>query len=66
MPLCIEKSLKPRKYRPGVPLKEEQRDILQAIVDCDPFWEISTNLFSFYYGLPDEREALRELVQQSQ
>lgn len=35
-------------------------------VDYAPFREIPTNLFSFYYGLPDEREALRELVRHLQ
>jgi hypothetical protein len=33
--------------------------ILQAIVDADKVWEIPTNLFSFFYGLPDSRDALR-------
>lgn len=54
------------KYDPNKVLIERRIVVLQAIVDCDPFWEIPTNIFSFYHGLPDEREALRELVQQSQ
>jgi hypothetical protein len=35
---------------------------LQAIVDADKVWEIPTNLFSCFYGLPDSREALQALL----
>lgn len=51
-------------YEPDKPLIDIQRDVLQSIVDCDPFWEIPTNLFSYYYGLLDEREALRHLLEE--
>lgn len=40
------------------------RGILQAIADADKVWEIPTNLFSFFYGLPDSREGLRALLSQ--
>ncbi len=36
---------------------------LQAIVDAKKVWEIPTNLFSFFYGLPDSREDLRALLE---
>lgn len=39
--------------------------ILQAIVDADKVWEVPTNLFSFFYGLPDSREALHTLIHQT-
>ncbi len=39
-----------------------QGQALRAIVDQDKVWEIPTNLFSFFYGLPDSREALRALI----
>ncbi len=35
---------------------------IEAIVNCDPFWQIPTNLFSFFYGLPDSRDELRALL----
>ncbi|MDP9315937.1 MAG: hypothetical protein M3R24_34630 [Chloroflexota bacterium] len=38
--------------------------ILEAIVNTDTVWHIPTNLFSFYFGLPDSREALRTLLTQ--
>jgi hypothetical protein len=43
-------------------LEGERLKILQIIIDCDPFWQIPTNLFSFFYGLPDNRDELRKLV----
>lgn len=49
-------------YQPEKKLTEHQQQALKAIVDCDAFWEIPTNLFSFFYSLPDEREALRDLL----
>jgi hypothetical protein len=39
---------------------------IRAIVENDKFWELPTNLFSFFYGLPDSREALRQLVEDGQ
>lgn len=40
-----------------------QKEILAAIVKCDVFWELPTNLFSFFYGLPDSRDELARLVE---
>lgn len=51
-----------RHYQSEKPLTDVQKLALDAIVSCNPFWEIPTNLFSFYYGLPDDREALRQLI----
>jgi len=56
--------LKRGQYNPDKPLMDRQKQVLQAIVDCDPFWEIPTNLFSYFYGLPDDREELRRLANQ--
>jgi len=39
------------------------RAILQAIVAADRVWERPTNLFSYFYGLPDSRDELRRLVE---
>jgi hypothetical protein len=39
-----------------------RKSILQALVDADKVWERPTNLFSFFYGLPDSRDALRALL----
>ena len=39
-----------------------QRQLLTAIANLDRFWEIPTNLFSFFYGLPDTREELRAFL----
>ncbi len=45
-----------------VRLDQRQRAVLEFIVNCDLFWEHPTNLFSHYYGLPDERNALQKLL----
>lgn len=37
--------------------------MLQKIIGCDKFWQIPTNLFSVFYGLPDSRDGLRGLLQ---
>lgn len=42
-----------------------QRQLLTAIANLDRFWEIPTNLFSFFYDLPDTREELRALLAKS-
>jgi hypothetical protein len=52
-----------QRYVVGGRLGENQRFALRTIVDCEPFWEIPTNLFSFFYGLPDDRDELRKLAQ---
>lgn len=36
---------------------------LKAIVAADRVWERPTNLFSYFYGLPDSRDELRKLVE---
>ncbi len=36
--------------------------IIEAIVNTDAVWHTPTNLFSFYFGLPDSRDALRRLL----
>lgn len=51
-----------RTYTTDKPLLPDQKAALEAIVACDAFWEQPTNVFSFFYGLPDDREALRLLV----
>ena len=40
----------------------KQKVVIEFIVNCDAFWVHPTNMFSHFYGLPDEREALRELI----
>lgn len=45
---------------PYIPYGRTQ--ILEAIVNTDIVWQTPTNLFSFYYGLPDSRDALRRLL----
>lgn len=55
-----------RNYTISGILNGEQRDVITAIVACDPFWELPTNLFSFFYGLPDSREELQALVQSNE
>jgi hypothetical protein len=43
----------------------ETNRIIRSIVENDIFWKIPTNLFSFFYGLPDDREELRKLIAES-
>lgn len=40
------------------------RPILQAIAAADRVWERPTNLFSYFYGLPDKRDALLRLAEE--
>ena len=37
------------------------RLILHAIAAADRLWELPTNLFSYFFGLPDSRQALHKL-----
>jgi|GEM_PF-4043238 len=53
---------KPFFYRPGHGFANYQPTILKTIINCDPFWELPSNLFSFYYRLPDDRDELREMI----
>ncbi len=39
------------------------RTVLQAIAAADPVWERPTNLFSYFFGLPDSRDELRRLAE---
>ncbi|MBN1123034.1 MAG: hypothetical protein JXJ17_18300 [Anaerolineae bacterium] len=41
---------------------QKERTVLQAIVNANIVWENPTNLFSYFYGLPDSREELRDLL----
>jgi hypothetical protein len=52
----------PKQYRKGL-FSSEQKSALQAIVNSERFWSIPTNLFSFFYGLPDSRDELRALIE---
>lgn len=42
-----------------------QKQLLQSVVNCEPFWKVPTNLLSFFYGLPDNRDELRKLISES-
>lgn len=55
----------PRSFNPAKPKLNQphQKEIIAAIVACDVFWELPTNLFSFFYGLPDSRDKLVRLVE---
>lgn len=56
-----------RVYDPATEkLVEVQQFVLNAIIHCDRFWELPTNLFSFFFGLPDDRDTLRALVAKNQ
>ncbi len=46
-------------------ISPEQKQILKSILNCQPFWELPTNLLSFFYGLPDSRDELRKLISES-
>lgn len=52
-------------YSPGEKLTKRQGDAIAAVANNDKFWEIPTNLFSFFYGLPDSRDELRALIEKS-
>lgn len=51
-----------RYFNPERSLNVPQKSVLATIVDNDLFWELPTNLFSFFYGLPDSRDDLRKLL----
>lgn len=50
-------------YIPGEKLSKRQTKVLAAIVDNSTFWKLPTNLFSYFYGLPDSRDELRKLIE---
>lgn len=54
---CVE-AIRSRQLEGG-----SVRTALQAIVATDRVWERPTNLFSYFYGLPDSRDELRKLVE---
>ncbi len=43
----------------------DAKKVLEFLVDYNKFWELPTNLLSFFYGLPDSREELRKLIAES-
>jgi len=48
---------------PGSPsFRLNGKALVATLVDCDRFWERPTNALSFFFGLPDDREALRAMV----
>lgn len=49
-------------YNPNQSLNDHQKFVITTIVNNDLFWELPTNLFSFFYGLPDSRDELRKLI----
>jgi hypothetical protein len=63
--LIYEKRFSKGHYVPNEPLTNKQRRVLQAIINCDSFWEIPTNLFSYYYDLPDEQDKFHQIINQS-
>jgi hypothetical protein len=52
-------------YRDRGVLLKNQIDALRLVVDCEPFWELPTNLLSFLFGLPDSRDELRALIEKT-
>jgi hypothetical protein len=53
------------KYSPRTlePLYSDQRVIIERILKAERVWTMPTNLFSFFFGLPDSREELRALIE---
>ena len=51
-----------QNYRLGRGFSTQQAKALIYLVDCDQFWEIPSNLLSFFFDLPDDRTALRKLL----
>ncbi len=43
----------------------ETKRIIRAIVENDIFWQLPTNLFSYFYDLPNDRDELRKLINES-
>jgi hypothetical protein len=52
----------PRLFEATRSLFPNQQKVLQSILECKPFWQIPTNLFSYFYGLPDDPVQLAELA----
>ncbi len=46
-------------------ITSRRAEVLQAILNCEQFWQLPTNVFSFFYGLPDSREELQALIEKS-
>lgn len=53
-------------YRPQADrslfLPNHVKPVLARLIGIDAFWAVPTNLLSFHYGLPDDREELRALL----
>lgn len=43
----------------------KQIEVLRFLAEYDKFWQLPTNLLSFFYDLPDDREELRKLISES-
>lgn len=56
-------------YEHDIPPEKWESDrvrlVLQTIAGVDRVWEIPTNLFSYFFGLPDSRPALRKLAEET-
>lgn len=53
-------SVTPQPASPQAPrLMLDDKMLMRLVLDSAPFWQLPTNLFSFFYGLPDDREQLR-------
>jgi hypothetical protein len=44
---------------------DRERKIANRILSIDKVWILPTNLFSFFFGLPDSRDELRKLIAES-
>lgn len=44
--------------------ERRKKDILPMVINNDKFWELPTNLLSIFFGLPDDREALRAYLEE--
>ncbi len=38
------------------------KQVLQSIIDNEKIWEIPTNMFSFFFGLPNSRDELQKML----
>lgn len=50
------------QYHAGQRLTAKQSAALKTVLMCDVFWQTPSNLLSFFYGLPDDRDNLRKLL----
>lgn len=47
-------------------MRHRKNHILEGIINAEMVWHIPTNIFSFWFGLPDSREELRALLNEVQ